>query len=56
MSMPTSDKRLGKLAVDELESSLTVLLTIALVDIGIVSVRAVWVSRVAVRLDSACVC
>lgn len=54
--LPTSDENLGELAVDELESSLTVFLTISLVYVGVVSIRAVRIGRVAVRLDSACVC
>jgi len=52
----TSETSLGKLAVDKLEGSLTILLTVSLVNVGIVSVRAVRIGRVAVRLDSACVC
>lgn len=36
--LPTRDENLGELAVDKLESSLAVLLTIALVNVGVVSV------------------
>jgi hypothetical protein len=54
--VPTSDTRSSKLAVDKLESCLAVLLAVTLMDVGIVSVRAVRVCRIAVRLDSACIC
>ena len=54
--VPTSDTRLGKLAVDKLESSLAIFSPVALMGSSVVSVGAIGVGRVAVRLDSACIC
>lgn len=41
----------GELALDEVESLRAVLVDVLLVGIGIISGAAIWVGRVAVRLD-----